>query len=195
MGPSKVQSEIPAAPNIAVIGIGNILFCDEGLGIYATQFLKHNYRFSPPIDLIDGGTLGMNLIHYYQSYDHVLLLDTISVDDDNQPGSVYCLPSEVLQGMGNYRKTAHEVEVLQTLELGALAGDVADIQVIAMVPDDMNSVSISLTDTVRQALPLLIGTAIKQLEELDVIVEPQRETTSLEQIIQSYDRPQSQSFA
>ncbi|WP_373019653.1 HyaD/HybD family hydrogenase maturation endopeptidase [Thiomicrorhabdus sp.] len=191
------MSQIENSANIAVLGIGNILFRDEGLGIYATQFLKDNYVFSPSIDLIDGGTLGMNLIHYYQSYDHLLLLDTISVDENDEPGTVYSLPADVLQGMGNYRKTAHEVEVLQTLELGALVGDMAEIQVIAMVPEDMESVSISLTDTVRQALPLLIDTVIEQLEALGVKVEPQPQpkVRSLDQIVDEYDRPQAQSFA
>ncbi|MDG6774154.1 HyaD/HybD family hydrogenase maturation endopeptidase [Thiomicrorhabdus sp. ZW0627] len=185
------MTEAENTPNIAVLGVGNILFRDEGLGIYATQFLKDNYDFSPPIDLIDGGTIGMNLIHYYQSYDHLLLLDTISVDEEGEPGSVYCLPSEVLQGMGNYRRTAHEVEVLQTLELGALAGDVADIQVIAMVPEDMDSVSISLTDTVKQTLPLLIQTTLEQLEKLGVEVKQKISPVSLEQILRRYDQQQA----
>lgn len=176
---------------IAVIGIGNILFKDEGLGIYATEFLKINYEFSPQIDLIDGGTLGMNLIHYYQSYDHILLLDTISVEEDAEAGSVYCLNSETLQGLGNYRKTAHEIEVLQTLELGALVGEMAEIEVIAMVPEDMHSVVIDLSQTVQSAMPLLINTVIKQLKSLGVVPIKQKHSQIMPQVIQRYNELQS----
>lgn len=180
--------------NIAIIGIGNVLFKDEGLGIYATEYLKQNYQFSPNVDLIDGGTLGMNLIHYYQSYEQVILLDTISVEssvegdfkDSAEPGAVYSLDSETLQGLGAYRKTAHEVEVLQTLELAALTGETAKIQVIAMVPEDIQTVAIQLSQTVEQAMPLMIQAAIEYLESLGIEVKASEKSVSLIQIEQSY---------
>lgn len=180
--------------SIAVIGIGNILFKDEGLGIYATEYLKQNYQFSPNVDLIDGGTLGMNLIHYYQNYEQVILLDTISVEsstegklkDAAEPGAVYSLDSESLQGLGAYRKTAHEVEVLQTLELAALTGETAKIQVIAMVPEDIQTVAIQLSQTVEQAMPLMIQTTLEYLESLGIEVKANSKPVSLIQIEQSY---------
>lgn len=177
-----------ATPSIAVIGIGNILFNDEGLGIYATQFIKQNYHFTPQIELIDGGTLGMNMIHYYQSYERVLLLDTISVDENAPAGSIYNLDAKVLQGLGSCRKTAHEIEVLQTLELGALAGDMAEIQIIAMVPEEMDSVVMALTATVQQAMPLFIQTIIEELQNWGIQASSQEQRTSLESIINQYNQ-------
>lgn len=178
-------------PSIAVIGIGNILFNDEGLGIYATQFIKQNYRFTPKIDLIDGGTLGMNMIHYYQSYERVLLLDTISVDENSPAGSVYNLDAKILQGLGSCRKTAHEIEVLQTLELGALAGDMAEIQIIAMVPEEIDSVVMALTATVQQAMPLFIQTIIEELQKWGIQAFLQEQRTPLESIINQYNQQQA----
>lgn len=173
---------------IAVMGVGNILFTDEGIGIYATEFLKQNYQFSPAIDLIDGGTLGMNLIHYYQQYDHLLLLDTISVGDVKTPGEVYSLNSDVLQGMGQYRQTAHEVEVLQTLELGALAGDIAEVQIIAMVPQDIETVAFELTQPVRKNIALLINTVVQHLKSLKVTVRPNASPVTLDAIIEQFSQ-------
>lgn len=182
-------------PSIAVIGIGNILFNDEGLGIYATQFLKQNYAFTPQIELIDGGTLGMNMIHYYQSYERVLLLDTISVDENSPAGTIYNLDAKVLQGLGSCRKTAHEIEVLQTLELGALAGDMAEIQVIAMVPEEMDNVVMALTATVQQAMPLFIQTIIEELQKWGIQASPQGQRISLESIINQYNQQHAPSCA
>jgi hydrogenase maturation protease len=190
---AKITPE--STPSIAVIGIGNILFNDEGLGIYATQFIKQNYRFTPQIELIDGGTLGMNMIHYYQSYERVLLLDTISVDENSPAGSIYNLDAKVLQGLGSCRKTAHEIEVLQTLELGALAGDMAKIQIIAMVPEEIDSVIMALTATVQQAMPLFVQTIIEELQKWGIQASPQERGTSLESIINQYNQQHAPSYA
>ena len=193
MMPSKDETE--KKPGLAVIGIGNILFKDEGLGIYATQFLKANYDFFPPLELIDGGTLGMNMIHYYQCYEQVLILDTLSVEEESPAGTVYNLGADVLQGMGNFRKTAHEIEVLQTLELGTLAGDMAEIQIVAMVPKDIDSVIMGLSEEVKQAVPLLIDTVIRELKNRGVMARPQKQMISLECIIDQYNQQQAPSCA
>ena len=182
------DTDYSSCPRIAVMGVGNILFTDEGIGIYVTEFLKQNYQFSPVIDLIDGGTLGMNLIHYYQSYDHLLLLDTISVGDAKIPGEVYSLSSDVLQGMGQYRQTAHEVEVLQTLELGVLVGDIAEVQIIAMVPQDIETVAFELTRPVRQNIALLINTVVQHLKSLGVTVTPKASPATLDAIIEQFSQ-------
>ncbi len=193
MTEAKITPE--STPSIAVIGIGNILFNDEGLGIYATQFIKQNYDFTPQIELIDGGTLGMNMIHYYQSYERVLLLDTISVDENSPAGSIYNLDAKILQGLGSCRKTAHEIEVLQTLELGALAGDMAEIQIIAMVPEEMDSVVMALTAPVQQAMPLFIKIIIEELQKWGIQASPQEQRTSLESIINQYNQQHAPSCA
>ena len=93
-----------------VIGVGNMLFKDEGIGIYAAEYISQNYEFDDKdLEIIDGGTLGFKLMTYFQEYDNVIILDTVSIEDE--VGSIYRLPSDVLLGLGTYRKTAHEVEL------------------------------------------------------------------------------------
>lgn len=169
-----------------MIGVGNILFQDDGLGIYASQFLAENYLLSPKVEVIDGGTLGMNLLSYFQSYDRVIVIDALSVSDEVPPGTVYSMPASQLQAMGAYRQTAHEVEVLQTLEMGALVGDMADIQIVAMVPENIDSVAIGLTSTVECQLPHLIETVVKQLQCWGVSVSDNSRGCALPEIIHHY---------
>lgn len=171
---------------VAVIGVGNILYQDDGLGIYASQFLVQNYHFLPGIDVIDGGTLGMNLLRYFQQYERLIVLDALSVSENSPPGSVYSMSAKQLQSFGAYRQTAHEVEVLQTLEMGALVGGMAEIQVIAMVPEDINSVAIGLTEEVENSLPHLVETAVQQLRQWGITVTPKSDSYSLAQLIQNY---------
>ena len=168
------------------MGIGNILFKDEGLGVYASLYLQQNYDFSPAVELIDGGTMGMNMIHIYQSYQQLIILDTISVEGTEKAGSVYCLNADVLQGLGNCRKTAHEIEVLQTLELASLAGEMAEIQIIAMVPEQIDEVTMALTPTVLDAMPTLIETTLNYLEKWGVQCAPKSSAVSWQTIIETY---------
>lgn len=75
---------------ILVLGIGNILFGDEGIGVHLSNFLKLNYRFSGEneVDFVDGGTLATMLIPLITSYDKVLILDCVSANNANV-GEVY----------------------------------------------------------------------------------------------------------
>lgn len=173
--------------SIVVVGIGNILFQDEGIGCYAGKYLEENFDFSEPVDIIDGGTLGFKLMMYYQSYDRVIILDTISIED--APGSVYHLPSDALMGLGSYRQTAHEVEVVEMLEICSLLDKMAEVSVIGMIPEDIISVNIDLTDTVKNAFPALIAEAKKALEDAGVILTPKAHYTPLDAIIEAYNAP------
>lgn len=170
-----------------IVGIGNILFQDEGIGCYAGKYLEENFDFSEPIDIIDGGTLGFKLMMYYQTYDRVIILDTVSIEDT--PGSVYHLPADALMGLGSYRQTAHEVEVVEMLEICSLLDTMAEVSVIGMIPEDILSVNIDLTDTVKKAFPALIAEAVKALEASGITVTPKAESAPLEAIIADYNTP------
>ncbi len=170
----------------AIIGIGNILFKDEGLGVYAAKYLEANYRFDKNVEIIDGGTLGFKLMRYYQEYDKVLIFDTVSIED--APGSIYNIPSDVLLGLGAYRKTAHEVEVVEMLEICSLLEKIAKTNIIGMVPEDIESVEIGLSKSVMNNFPSLIDAALQDLCS-DGITYRETPTLSLEEIVTQYRNP------
>ena len=129
-----------------VIGVGNMLFKDEGIGIYAAEYIKQNYKFDDEeLEIIDGGTLGFKLMTYFQEYDNVIILDTVSIED--KAGEIYRLPSDVLLGLGNYRKTAHEVEIVEMLEIVSVLDSHANVTIIGIIPEDIISVEIGLTQS------------------------------------------------
>ena len=99
---------------IAIVGAGTVIFNDEGVGVYAAKYLEKNYNFDGDVTLVDGGVLGFQLMVYYQEYDRVIILDTITMQDD-KAGAIYNLPSEELLGLGSYKQTAHEVEIVDLL--------------------------------------------------------------------------------
>ncbi|MRJ02497.1 MAG: hydrogenase maturation protease [Epsilonproteobacteria bacterium] len=173
----------------AIIGVGNILFMDEGVGVYGAQFLKQNYSIEA--EIVDGGTLGFKLMGYYQEYEKVIIIDTVSIDDT--PGSIYNLPSHLLLGLGSYRKTAHEVEVVEMLEICSLLDNHAQVTVVGIVPEDIESVGIGLTPRIRESFPNLIGEVLAELERSGIGYRKRRGSLhSLDSIIESYANPQSE---
>ena len=171
---------------VAVIGIGNVLFKDEGVGVYAAAYLKSNYLFTPSIDIVDGGTLGFKLMGYYQEYDRVIIIDTISIKDS--PGSIYNLPSDALLGLGKYRNTAHEVEVVEMLEICSLLERHAKVSIIGIVPEDIESVEINLSESIKKSFPPLVSEVVKQLQKEGIEAKKKGDTT-LEDILEIYNNP------
>ena len=167
-----------------VIGVGNILFYDEGTGVYAAAYLKANYSFFPEIEIIDGGTLGVRLSEYFLEYDEVLICDTVSIDDS--AGSVYILNDEALSGLGNTAQSVHEIEVTQMLETCKMAGECADVTIVGMVPEDIEPIAFGLSKRVQSAFPLMIESIITVLQAKGITVEKRELTISLSQIIADY---------
>jgi len=150
-----------------VIGVGNMLFKDEGIGIYAAEYIKQNYKFDDEsLEIIDGGTLGFKRMTYFQEYDNVIILDTVSIEDT--VGEIYRLPSEILLGLGNYRKTAHEVEIVEMLEIVSVLDSHADVTIIGIIPEDIISVGIGLTQTMENRFEEFILNGIKEIESLGI---------------------------
>ena len=150
-----------------VIGVGNMLFKDEGIGIYASEYIRQNYEFDDEtLEIIDGGTLGFKLMTYFQEYDNVIILDTVSIEDE--VGGIYRLPSDVLLGLGNYRKTAHEVEIVEMLEIVSVLDSHANVTIIGIIPADIESVGIGLTEQMENRFEEFILNGIKEIESLGI---------------------------
>ncbi|WP_171012877.1 HyaD/HybD family hydrogenase maturation endopeptidase [Arcobacter arenosus] len=149
-----------------VIGVGNVLFKDEGVGIFASKYLEENYDFEGDLEIIEGGTLGFKLMTYFQEYDNVIILDTVSIED--KPGEIFRLPSDVLLGLGQYRKTAHEVEIVEMLEIVSVLENHAEVTILGIIPEDIVSVEIGLTKKIEERFEEFILQTIKELDSIGI---------------------------
>lgn len=170
--------------NIAVVGVGNVLFTDEGVGVYASKYLEANYSFSKGVDIIDGGVLGFRLMPFFQDYDYVILIDTISIEDE--AGSIYKLPKDAMLGLGSYRKTAHEVEVVEMLEICTFLDKCADVTVIGMIPEDIETVACSLTPKLVANFDEYIKTILDTLNSIGATYTKQEKQIPLQTIIDDF---------
>ncbi len=152
---------------VAVIGAGNPLFKDEGVGVYAVEHLKLNYSFSQPIEFVDGSTLGMDFVTYITEYDYLFIIQTDTASSKNAGTIGFSdLPSYLEQA--RTKKTANEVAVGEMMQSAFLFGPTATTQVISIVPEDIGSVEVGLSPTLYNAFPVLTQTILEKLGELHI---------------------------
>ncbi|RDU64112.1 HyaD/HybD family hydrogenase maturation endopeptidase [Helicobacter sp. MIT 14-3879] len=159
---------------VLLLGIGNILFGDEGIGVHLSNLLKLNYKFSSTkhsLDIVDGGTLAQSLIPLITSYDYVILLDCINADDGNI-GDVFCFDFNNVPLNINWQGTAHEVEMLQTLKMIEFLGDLPTIKIIATVPEILDSdTTFQLSNIIKDSALIMRDAVIKNLKEIGFSIE------------------------
>lgn len=154
---------------ILLLGIGNLLFGDEGIGVHFINYMGQKYRFEgqPQIDLLDGGTLAQRLIPIMVEYDHVIIVDTINAPGV-QAGEVYFFDFDAVPDAVDWQGSAHEVEMLQTLNMMDLAGDRPPTMIIGVVPTVIEATEFSLSEGVAAAIPLMENTLIDHLKTLGI---------------------------
>ncbi|MGP1450482.1 MAG: HyaD/HybD family hydrogenase maturation endopeptidase [Wolinella sp.] len=157
---------------ILVLGIGNILFGDEGIGVHLSNLLKINYKYDGEheVDIVDGGTLAQMLIPLITSYDHVIILDCIDTGG-GRIGEVYFFDFKNIPDVITWQGSAHEVEMLQTLRMTEINGDLPPVKIIGVIPSIMGSeTAFDLSVEVIQASKLMEDIALKHLRNLGVVV-------------------------
>ena len=168
---------------MTILGIGNILQKDDGIGVYAATYLGKNYTFSGEIDIIDGGVEGINLFSIFEKDDTILVLDSIELDDE--PASIYLIPSYELSGHGLNSGGAHEIGVLQCLDMLELQGKpLPEATILGIVPQHI-TFDIGLSETITGAFESYIATALKFLEKEGIRSIEKDRTTSLEEIVRA----------
>jgi len=154
---------------ILVLGIGNLLFGDEGIGVHFIKYMGEKYQFEGEhqIDIIDGGTLAQRLIPIIVEYDHVIIIDTINAPGV-EAGEVYFFDFDAVPDCVDWQGSAHEVEMLQTLNMMDLAGDRPSTMIMGVVPTVIEATEFSLSKGVAAAVPLMEKTLLDYLKSMHV---------------------------
>jgi len=155
---------------ILILGIGNILFGDEGIGVHLANFIDEKYDFKGPhqVDIIDGGTLAQRLIPIITEYDKVFVFDCVDVDEANI-GDVYFFDFRDVPECVTWQGSAHEVEMLQTLQMIDMMGDLPETKIIGVVPYVIGEdTTFSITPEVQKAAELMERILITELKKLGV---------------------------
>ena len=156
--------------SIVVLGVGNILLTDEGLGVHVVEDLKANYTFTPQISLIDGGTMGMELLTYMRGMKKILLID--AVNGGEAPGTIYEFPHRELEQYFTDHISVHEVGMQDILRIRAIQENpLEDAIVIGVEPESLD-VGFEPSMPVQKALPEVKERVLRVLREWGIQIEP-----------------------
>lgn len=144
---------------MAVIGIGNILLRDDGLGVHALAELEKE-KLPEGVELVDGGTATLNLIHYFSMYKRIIIMD--SLKGGLAPGTIYKLRPEDITNYKRENLSIHDVQILDVVKMANMLGVQPDVVIYAMEPEEIRF-DLEMTDTVRSRIPELVRHVTEEL--------------------------------
>lgn len=144
-----------------VIGLGNPLMGDDGLGIAALERLREQWDVPAEVELVDGGTWGMNLLPVIESAGRVLLIDAITVGA--RPGTVVVIPRARLPRYLATKISPHDVDLRDVLALAELRGTLPEQTVAMGLEPARVELASELSDAVAGQLDDLVSAVVREL--------------------------------
>ena len=150
--------------HIMVLGVGNLLFTDEGVGIHAVKTLLERYEFSQNVSIEDGGVLGINLLGIISEADDLIVVDAIR--NGGAPGTLYRLEGDDIPKRILAKNSLHQVDLLEALTLCQALDKVPETVIVGVEPEDIETLSLELTPPVQEKMDDLIAMVLKELDRL-----------------------------
>ena len=147
--------------SITVLGLGNLLLMDEGIGVHAVTVLQERYTFSPAVELVDGGTSGLDLLPYIDKRDKVLILD--AVEFGKEPGFIGMIENEVIPAFLQAKLSLHHMGLADVLSVANMTDSMPkEICLIGVQPWTID-VGIDLTPQMCDKMEVLLDRALDKL--------------------------------
>lgn len=147
---------------VLVIGIGNILWADEGFGVRAVEAYHRRFADDPVVRVIDGGTLGAYLINEVMEAKRLLIFDCCDFKD--QPGTLKVLRNEEIRLWASTKISAHQAGMNDVLVTASLSGyEPQAITVVGVQPLELEDYGGSLTSIVNEQIEPALQAAQEQM--------------------------------
>lgn len=151
MTDSAAHSEEPVAP-LVVIGVGNELMRDDGVGVAVVRRLQEE-NLEGPVELIEGAVGGLDLVFYLEGRERAIIVDAARMG--LEPGTVRLLQREEIESRLMPIASLHDIALHDVLELAELSGIGAEIVVVAVEPGEVLP-GLGLTAPVAAAVPEMV---------------------------------------
>lgn len=137
-----------------VLGLGNLLNRDEGLGVEALRLLETRQQDHPGVEFLDGGVLGLNLLMIVEECSHLLLLDAVNAG--KPAGTIIELDKEDIPLYSGVKLSQHQITFQEVLGLANVRGFLPEnIYLIGVQPEDL-SIGLGMSESVARSLPEVV---------------------------------------
>lgn len=153
---------------VTVIGVGNTLLQDEGVGVHVIEILRERFEFPENVSLIDGGTMGLDLLPFIEKTDRLLLIDAL--DLKNKPGTIGIIEGKEIPAVINTKISPHQIGLSDLFSvMRLLEREPKIITVIGIQPESIE-LGTELSPPVRQGIDSLISVIIDKLMQWGIEV-------------------------
>ncbi|HGZ70603.1 MAG TPA: hydrogenase maturation protease [Nitratifractor sp.] len=177
---------------IALIGVGNIMFYDEGVGTYLTKYIEANYNIPDNLEIVDGSLLGFGLMSYYQEFDKILVVTTTS--EEKSVGEIVKYSAQEMASLSQIRKTANEVEISMMVDICSIKEDIAEIEFLTIAPENIIDVKNGLSDTIKKRLSILLEETLNILQRYGLELSSNGNIKSFDEVIEEVANPKNIRF-
>ncbi len=151
-----------------LLGLGNILLKDEGIGVHAVEALRENFEFSPDLRLLDGGTLGLDLLPYLEGQEKILFID--AVDFQKEPGTIGFWEDGEIPSFLSPALSFHQIGLRDLLFTSAFMGMApAKTVLIGVQPAEIET-GLTLSDPLQKNFGNLLNAVTDTLREWGIEV-------------------------
>ena len=153
--------------NILILGIGNLLLKDEGVGVHVVERLKA-MPLPENVEVLDGAAGGLDLLYYIGSRKKLIVIDAVNAGE--RPGTLYRLTEENLEAKPKtFFSSLHEIDFLDALDMAGTMGiKPGETVVIGIEPGDISE-GIGLSPEIEECIPEIIKLVIKELNGKEIV--------------------------
>lgn len=148
---------------LLVLGIGNMLLTDDGVGVFAAQELMRE-TWPSQVTIREGGTFTHDIFYTFENYSHILVLDVVHAG--REPGSIYRLEEDALVKNEKQRLSIHDIDLLDSVRMAELYFKKrAQLWVLGVEPADYTTWNIGLSPAVESVFPEYLVRARREIQD------------------------------
>ena len=145
-----------------ILGVGNLLMSDEGVGVHVIQKLAADYQLPEEVQVLDGGTLGMDLLYYLEGVENLLLID--AVEARKEPGTLIRLEGDEVPAFLSIKISPHQLGVPDMLAAAKLKGNCYPQRIVLWgVQPECLELGLDLSPKVESQVETIIQNILDQL--------------------------------
>jgi hydrogenase maturation protease len=156
--------------DILILGIGNVLLTDEGIGVRALKELERRFTFPDNVELLDGGTAGIELLRHIRLRDYLIIIDAMKCDQE--PGTVFRVEGADVPAAFRTRISPHQLGLSDLLAAAMLTDELPKNLVLFGVEPESIDIGLDLTDTVEASVEKLVSAVADELRSIGCSLVP-----------------------
>jgi hydrogenase maturation protease len=156
-----MSNPIGAQPAVTLIGLGNILLRDVGVGVHAVRYIQERCTIPAGLEIIDGGTTGLDLLPFIEGRQRVIFVDTVNFNQ--APGFIGVLKNDAIPSLFGAKESLHHMGLMDVLAAARLLDILPDdIRLIGIQPEIIDS-GLELSATIKDRFRPLVDRILSEI--------------------------------